>query len=159
MSINKKAFNTAIDVLAGEFPPENGITIEILKRLCTAYEAAKVAEQPDEATLKAVLMAMEQANTSDVDTTLIPDGYTMRVLAEAAIAAIPTKRELRWRSTFEQYPPDEAIVIVDGGSAQWRDGKWFSGMEKPYYQREIQWEVKRWLPFSETDDNRRRGIR
>lgn len=68
--------------------------------------------------------------------------------------ASPNVRELRWRSTFEQYPAEGSIVLVAGGTAQWREGKWYSGMEHPYFQRPIQWEVKRWLPLHEIEDRK-----
>ncbi len=44
-------------------------------------------------------------------------------------------------------PADGSIVIVSGGCAMYRSGKWYSGMELPAYTREIQWEVDWWLPF------------
>lgn len=49
MKIDLNAWVAAVDTTAGEFPPESGITIEVLQRLCLAYyEAAKqpASEQP-----------------------------------------------------------------------------------------------------------------
>lgn len=52
--------------------------------------------------------------------------------------------EMNWVSTKADFPPDRRIVLVDGGTAMMRDGIWYSGMEEPYFQRPIIWNVTHW---------------
>ena len=46
-----------------------------------------------------------------------------------------------------EYPKEWEVVIVNGGPAMYRKGKWYSGAEEPYYRRELQWEVDRYRRF------------
>jgi hypothetical protein len=51
-------------------------------------------------------------------------------------------------SVEESGPPlDGDIVIVSGGTAQYRDGEWFTGMEQPQFQRPIEWKVTHYMPI------------
>ena len=44
--------------------------------------------------------------------------------------------------------PDEGqIVIVPGGTAQFREGLFYTGMEYPQYSRVIMWLVPWWIPI------------
>ena len=54
----------------------------------------------------------------------------------------------RWTPVGERLPEEYQYVIVSGGPAQYRGGKWFSGAEQPAYGRKIQWEVTHWKPYS-----------
>lgn len=47
-NFDKKAFSAAIEAMAGEFPPESGITYDVLQRLCAAYHEAAKAPVSDE---------------------------------------------------------------------------------------------------------------
>lgn len=54
--IDKKAFSAAIEATSGEFPPESGITYDVLQRLCAAYhEAAKASVSRELEVLKSVV--------------------------------------------------------------------------------------------------------
>ncbi len=53
-----------------------------------------------------------------------------------------------WRNTSEQMPAEKLPVLVDGGIAMWRDGVWYTGMEEPWFQRPIEWTVRRWAPIT-----------
>ncbi|KKL78801.1 hypothetical protein LCGC14_2021280, partial [marine sediment metagenome] len=54
----------------------------------------------------------------------------------------------KWRNTSEQMPAEKLPVLVDGGMAMWRDGVWYTGMEEPWFQRPIEWTVRRWAPIT-----------
>ena len=61
--------------------------------------------------------------------------------------AHPVGGGTEWRDTFEQMPNDGEPVLVSGGTAVWRDGVWYTGMEEPLFQRPIEWKVTHWMPF------------
>ncbi len=44
-------------------------------------------------------------------------------------------------------PDEDEIVFVHGGIAQYRDGKFYTGMEDPRWQRHITWPVTWWWPI------------
>lgn len=44
-------------------------------------------------------------------------------------------------------PDENQIVFVHGGVAQYRDGKFYTGMDDPRYARPIQWDVRWWYPI------------
>lgn len=70
-------------------------------------------------------------------------GWRARVKAEGAQEVL----EEQWRDTSVKQPHENEIVLVHGGIAQYRDGKFYTGMETPQFTRPIVWEVKHWLPF------------
>ncbi len=49
-----------------------------------------------------------------------------------------------WIKTADEHPPENKIVLVDGGTAVFKEMVWFSGMEHPYFQRPITWTVTHW---------------
>ncbi len=56
---------------------------------------------------------------------------------------------MRWHKPLEKLPLEGQIVIVHGGIAQFRAGRFWTGMECPQFTRVIQWEVEWWtaLPY------------
>lgn len=48
-------------------------------------------------------------------------------------------------------PMNGCFYLVSGGPAQYRDGKWYSGVEAPFYQCELQWTPTWWCLFPDTD--------
>jgi len=48
-------------------------------------------------------------------------------------------------------PMNGCFYLVSGGPAQYRDGKWYSGVEAPFYQCELQWTPTWWYLFPDTD--------
>lgn len=72
-------------------------------------------------------------------------------LIEEAITHIDTLttenarlRDTQWISVEDELPDYGDVVIVSGGTAQFRDGKWYTGMEEPLFSRPIQWQVTLW---------------
>lgn len=49
---------------------------------------------------------------------------------------------------MDTLPEEGQIVFVEGGTAQFRQGSFYTGMEEPLYTRRIQWDVKWWLPMT-----------
>jgi hypothetical protein len=45
-------------------------------------------------------------------------------------------------------PKEGQIVFVNGGVAQYRGGRFYSGMDEPRYFRQIEWPVDWWLPIA-----------
>lgn len=74
------------------------------------------------------------------------------VLAEAIAAAL---REAagRWVPVSERLPEDQRLVLVPGGCAIVRDGRWYSitdeGWKRP---RPITWGVTKWMPHPDDAD-------
>ncbi len=64
------------------------------------------------------------------------------------LSSRPPGGAAEWRNTSEQMPADRLPVLVDGGIAMWRDGVWYTGMEEPWFQRPIEWTVRRWAPIT-----------
>lgn len=58
-----------------------------------------------------------------------------------------TVRVTDWISVARLLPEEQQIVFVFGGLAQFRDGKFYTCMEDPRDQREIQWPVLFWQPM------------
>ena len=55
---------------------------------------------------------------------------------------------MKWIEIDKDGPPTEnVIVLVSGGTAKYRNGQWYSGMEEPLFCRQIEWEVKCWMPI------------
>mgnify|MGYP006876432774 CR=1 FL=1 len=47
---------------------------------------------------------------------------------------------------FEEEPPLFTPVLIPGGLAIKKDdGLWYSGMERPLYERPIEWDVPCWM--------------
>ncbi len=53
--------------------------------------------------------------------------------------------EINWTRCMVEMPPLKKIVLVDGGTAmRVSENEWVSGMEDPYFERTIDWEVTHW---------------
>lgn len=55
-------------------------------------------------------------------------------------------REAEWIVTALRAPRDQQFVIVHGGIAQYRGGRFYTGMDEPAFMRPIHWEVTHWKP-------------
>lgn len=54
----------------------------------------------------------------------------------------------------EQEAPKGVPVLVSGGVAMKKTGgKWYTGMEEPLYQRELQWTPEWWAPIPHEPNN------
>lgn len=52
--------------------------------------------------------------------------------------------------TWKKMPPEGVPVIVAGGIAMLKtDGKWYTGMEEPLFQRALEWTPKWWMKITE----------
>lgn len=49
-----------------------------------------------------------------------------------------------WISVEEKLPFENQAVLVWGGTAVYRGGEWFTGMDSPQYSKRIVWPVTHW---------------
>lgn len=129
--INKKAFSAATDATAGEFPPESGITYDVLQRLCVAYyEAAKAPATQQPVDLPAGERFYPEVSKAFNKWLRIADGnpLIMRNPAfEAFLAGWQTRQKRE--SVDEWHPigtiPPETTVYLKNAKGEIDTGHWY----------------------------------
>ena len=87
---------------------------------------------------EAALSAMEEAGQS---------------LDELASALRQLMAQTEWRRSDQELPRDGRVVIVHGGIAYRRDGRWYTITGKEWPGEVIQWPVDVWLHLPEPPAN------
>lgn len=52
-----------------------------------------------------------------------------------------------WIKCSDRLPFNGQTVLVSGGTAQLKNGVWYTGMEEPLFRRPIEWTVTHWMPL------------
>lgn len=64
-----------------------------------------------------------------------------------------TMKPIERIATADELPPNGVPVIVCGGIAMRKTGgEWFTGMEDPRYERQLEWEPTWWARIPTYDD-------
>ena len=56
------------------------------------------------------------------------------------------------RQPIETAPKGVPVLVAGGIAMQKTGGEWFTGMEEPRYERQLQWQPKWWMPIPADND-------